>query len=324
MDATTIARYLNGEMNKAEKQALLAWVKAHPDNKRLFAAMKNAWSLAAMNRLSGQDAPLTQERWQQVQTLAAAKKATPLRVFRRFMQAAAIIAVLIATGYLLRPYLFKPAPVAYHTIKVPAGERLRLVLADSSIVWLNAGSQLQYPAVFDEHKREVLLNGEGFFEVRQNSGSPFTVKTTLSTITVLGTSFNVYAFPSEPVQQVILINGKLSVAKTGIHHRQLLAPGQMASIQRNQDSILVSQVNPDDYVGWRSGAFQFQQLSFRDLALRLERTFNVHIIFERTSLMNHTFSGSFYGNESLELILKMMQASTPFRFETRKDTVLIR
>ncbi|RAJ95641.1 FecR family protein [Larkinella arboricola] len=326
MNATQIARYLARELSEDEAQTLLRWVEESPDNKRLFIQIKNAWSMASMDKVDATDVEYTRQRWQLVKRQLDQQTIRPLETTPwRWLRVAA--AVLLVTGLAFLAYFNQnrlQPEISYQIVETPAGKRSRIVLPDQSVVWLNARSKLRYPTRFDSRKREVKLEGEAFFEVQSSPDKPFFVQTDRTTVRVTGTAFNVYAYPSESEQRVILVRGQVAVSHAGSRHFSILKPGFSATVRKTSDPIVIQAVDATEHTGWTTGKLEFKHLAFEDIARRLERTFNIHIIFSNPKYRQETFSGSFDENEPLEEILQVIQASSDFEYSIRKDTLLIR
>lgn len=326
MNATQIARYLASELSEEEARELLRWVEESPDHKHLFIQIKNAWSIASMGKVDAADMEYTRQRWQLVKRQLDQPAIRPLgSTSWRWLRVAAAVLLVAGLGLLAYFYQYRSElEIRYQTVEIPAGKRSRIVLPDQSVVWLNARSKLHYPTRFDPRKREVKLEGEGFFEVQSSPDKPFFVQTDRTTVRVTGTGFNVYAYPSESEQRVILVHGQVAVSHAGSQQFSILKPGFSATIRGTRDPIVIQAVDVATHTGWTTGKLEFNQLAFEDIARRLERKFNVHIIFTTPKHRQETFSGSFDKNESLEEILQVIQASSDFEYSIRKDTLLIR
>jgi hypothetical protein len=168
---------------------------------------------------------------------------------------------------------------AMNQLIVPFGKQSKIVLADQTEVWLNAGSRLVYPTVFDGDKRKVQLQGEAFFKVRKDKSKPFVVETNNSNIKVLGTSFNVKSYPDETMEETVLVEGSISLnlGKKILGKDILLIPEQrlVAAIADNTHTI--SKVNVRDYTSWIEGLFVFKDEPLTSVLMRISRFYNLEI-----------------------------------------------
>lgn len=176
----------------------------------------------------------------------------------------------------------KGVPVM-NTLVIPYGSRSNITLADGTRVWLNAGSRLIYPSRFVDKTREVFLSGEAFFEVEKSEKQPFTVKTADMQLEVLGTKFNVSAYPEDFAVLTTLAEGSVEIKSTSVAKREkgvLLVPGQMAYFNKKTMQTQVQKVNLEEYTGWTEGLFYFSNTDFNRVIKKLERFYNIQFQFD--------------------------------------------
>jgi ferric-dicitrate binding protein FerR (iron transport regulator) len=168
---------------------------------------------------------------------------------------------------------------AMNQLVVSYGKTSRMILSDQTEVWLNAGSRLIYPAVFEGGKRKVQLQGEAFFKVSHDKTKPFIVETNHSSIKVLGTTFNVKAYPDEKCEETVLVEGSvsLSLGNTFLSRDVLLKPDQRVVVSGIDHSYAVSRVNVRDYTSWIDGLFTFTNEPLPLVLMRVSRYYNIQI-----------------------------------------------
>ncbi|SHI53788.1 FecR family protein [Tangfeifania diversioriginum] len=174
-------------------------------------------------------------------------------------------------------------PPKMNTLVMPYGNSSDIILADGTRVWLNAGSRLIYPSRFVDKTREVFLSGEAFFEVTNNKEQPFVVKTVDVNIEVLGTSFNVLAYPEDYSVQTVLAEGKVAVKGSGagmFKKPVQLEPGQMAYFNKKSKETSVSKVDVEPYILWTQGLFSFSNTDFNRITKKLERYYDINFQFD--------------------------------------------
>jgi transmembrane sensor len=217
--------------------------------------------------------------------------------------------------------------MAFNTIVVPYGKRTQVTLSDGTRVWLNSGSKLVYPVLFEEDSRDVYLEGEGIFDVFHFESKPFYVKTKDFQIKVLGTVFNVSAYPDDKCSRAILEQGKIEIAanRTSFFSKDelILMPGNMAVFSPEEKILKQYQVNPADYMSWREGYFIFKSEKLENILKRLGRYYNVKMIIQDPSLGEEIFSGSLDMKGSPEEVLGMIFKMTPFKIRYENDEILI-
>ena len=174
------------------------------------------------------------------------------------------------------------APVIAQVV-IPYGSRSKVILNDGTAVYLNAGSRLVHPTCFEKNKREVHLFGEAFFEVTKDKKRPFVVKTNSIAVEVLGTKFNVSAYPDDRLIQTVLEEGSVSIKRkdaTLFEKKVILKPNEMLSFNTHTNESTVTDVNPELYTYWRHGLLKFDNQQLSEITKKLERYYNIKIEFE--------------------------------------------
>ncbi len=175
------------------------------------------------------------------------------------------------------------APPEMNTLVIPYGSRTNVTLADGTRVWLNAGSRLIYPSKFVDNIREVFLVGEAYFEVHEEKTQPFVVRTIDLQVEVLGTQFNITAYPEDFAVQTVLAEGSVEIKSTGAGRREkglLLEPGYLAYYNKKTQETRTQKVNVDEYTLWTRGLFSFTNTDFNRITKKLERFYNIHFQFD--------------------------------------------
>lgn len=170
-----------------------------------------------------------------------------------------------------------------NTLVIPYGSRSTITLADGTTVWLNAGSRLIYPSKFVDKTREVYLIGEAFFEVQENKNQPFVVKTNDVLVKVLGTKFNVTAYPEDFAVQTILAEGSVEIKNAGAGRGEkelTLEPGYLAYFNKKTKQTITQKVNVDEYTSWISGLLSFTNTDFNRITKKLERYYNIQFKYD--------------------------------------------
>ncbi len=234
-------------------------------------------------------------------------------------------------------------------ISINPGSRTRIQLPDGSQVWINSGSKLTYDNSFKGNTREVQLDGEAYFDVVKDAARPFIVHTSGIDIKVLGTAFNVKAYKIEPVIEATLIHGSIEV----INQNRPGAPGVMlkphekliynkfpVADTRDQRADVTIPTEPDAYsitikplnkniadtdiaeTAWVYNKLTFEDERFEDLALKMERWYDLEIIFESEKLKDYRVSGSFV-NETPEQALNELKFLLPFKYSIKNKEVKI-
>ena len=198
----------------------------------------------------------------------------------------------------------RPQPV-YHRIDIPHGGEYKLVLADGTSVHLNAMSSLRYPVPFAADCREVELEGEGYFEVAKN-GVPFVVKTRGMRVEVLGTTFNLSAYPDDDAYQATLVNGSVKVvADNG--ESLLLKPSQQVTLDANNGEMEVRTVDTSFYTSWIQGKINFKDQRLEDIMETLSRWYDMEVSYASQDIRDLRFGCSLDRHESIEPLLQLLE-----------------
>ena len=189
-------------------------------------------------------------------------------------------------------------------------------------MWLNAASSLKYPAQFSSNQRRVTLLGEGYFEVARDKKRPFIVATSTQNIVVLGTHFNVNAYPDENETRTTLLDGALNVKpKFDPALARVLKPGQQAVL--NATKLDISLVSAEEAIAWKEGYFLFNNEDIKTAMRKLARWYNLEISFEG-DFTDIYFGGSFSRNNSLRETLDILESTNKFKckIEGRRMTII--
>ncbi len=203
----------------------------------------------------------------------------------------------------------------YNTVITPRGGEYQLVLSDGTKVWLNAASSIRYPVCFSGKERRVTVVGEAYLEVAKDAAHPFIVTTRQSNITVLGTSFDVKAYPDEPVDKTSLVEGLVKVGDV------LLRPGAQVVVDCKR-SITVGTANLEEALAWKNGLFVFQSECLESITRKLSRWYNVDIVFTDNTLKNIRFTGRLRRYDDMTVLLNMISSTSRVTF-TRDGLRLI-
>ncbi|MFT4017225.1 MAG: FecR domain-containing protein [Agriterribacter sp.] len=210
--------------------------------------------------------------------------------------------------------------VVYNIITTPRGGQYQVVLADGSVVWLNASSTLKCPTEFRDSLREVEITGEAYFEVAHNALKPFRVKVRDMYVNVLGTSFNVMAYDDEASINTTLLKGSLKVSSG--ENSKLIKPGQQAKLNGKGNFQLIPDADVEEAVAWKNGKFSFNSADIKAIMRQVERWYDVDVIFEREGDLHFTGELSRFVNVSQLLRKLELTNEVHFRIEKGRITVL--
>jgi ferric-dicitrate binding protein FerR (iron transport regulator) len=208
----------------------------------------------------------------------------------------------------------------YNTLIAPYGAEFSLQLADSTRVWLNAGSRLRYPLQFTGGTREVELEGEGYFEVASAKGRGFVVKTNGVEISVIGTSFNVSAYDGRVV--TTLLEGKVSLAKGNVA-LMMLHPNQQAVMEKDGERFTVYPVVARNYSLWKDGIFWFEDVELGTILEHVARWYDVTLVYRDPEVKKLRYSMEMKRYEHIQAVLEKLEQTRKVTFTLSGQTIYI-
>lgn len=216
-------------------------------------------------------------------------------------------------------------PVSYNTIQTPQGGTFQVMLPDGTTVWLNNATTLRYPVSLNDQPRIVeLLEGEAFFQVshRQVDGVPqtFTVQTGDEVVEVLGTEFNISAYPGEP-RLTTLIKGAIQIGHTGTTTKTRMHPGQQATFKNG--ALQISEVDPESVYAWKEGYFLFDDETLENIMKKVARWYDVEVHYGPNVDRQGKFWGSVSKFENVDILLEKLELTGAIRFEINGRRVLV-
>nr|WP_245228039.1 FecR domain-containing protein [Pedobacter petrophilus] len=204
------------------------------------------------------------------------------------------------------------------------GEKVKLVLPDSSVVYLSAGSKLVWPSHFIKGSlRNIKLEGEAFFEVKRDPSSPFIVHSGTMQTQVLGTSFNIYAYPKDHTFSVAVRTGKVKVSansKGKLKQLSLLTPGMKLLYHLKEQNYSVGTAGIADVNAWVKNSFVFKDATLPNILLSLERYYNVNIELKSNKLSQCRFNATF-SNKSINHVMEEIHIMSGKHIQYKIDTV---
>lgn len=209
---------------------------------------------------------------------------------------------------------------AMHTLVIPRGGEYKLILADGTKVWLNSESEIRFPGVFKENKREITLIGEAYLEVTHDAKRPFRVKAGGGIIEVLGTSFGISIYPEEQKWTTVLVNGSVKV-KYG-QNSLLLKPGREAFLKNG--TLFEQQCDTDKELAWVNGLFIFEHDRLEEVVKKLSRWYNIEFRFDNERLRDYVFTGQVSRDKGIDRILDLIGRMNVVTFEKKGNYILIK
>lgn len=292
-------------------------------------------------------------------TVSTPKRNTIKKKLYTALKIAALVIITFGAGFFVQKLI--PEKTTYTSINVPYGAKSKLELPDGSMIWVNSGSTLRYPNNFNHQVVDLFLEGEAFFNIAENPQRKLNVKTSSINIQVLGTTFNVKAYNEEDVVETTLVKGSISITGhvdgQSIKNPIILKPNERAVLVKsknnleidnttqelnkqdsepnhtNKEIITVKTIIPqkmnitegvdvESFVSWKDNKLVFKSERFDALATKLERWYNVEIIFKDEMLKNSRYTGTFE-KETFEQAILALSISLPFTYKIDKNKIEI-
>jgi len=315
-----IKAFYTGKISVKEEVELYHAIQNDKKLKREFFEFERSYDFP-MNQL-------TKENWKRIlsKEFRLSNQIRAGRIAYIGLRYAAIFLIGFISFWLLQnviPGRPEPSAKSYCELVVPKGQKSQLNLPDGTTVWLNSESRLRYPADFLQGERWADLSGEAFFDVARNTGKPFVVKTTDFNIKVTGTKFNVTAYKDFDRTEASLEEGKIELLSSSGRTKIVeLEPNQKIIFSKGGHEYSIVRSKPGIESSWKNNEFVFEDIEFSEFAKRLERWYDVEILFTDPELFKIRYTGKFKNKETIWQVLDMIKLTTNIEY-TLNDRKLI-
>lgn len=327
-----LIRYFQDTADTKSLKQLLEIIRKSEDKKRELAQLKSIYDSLSV-RVEALKYPVESswEKMRQRIDTDGKPKATRIRRITPLWTYAAIFLLALSLGIQYVYYRDTNQPQEVQStytrfVVEKGGGKSSLYLPDGTKVLLNAGTTIQYPTQFDQKERIVMLDGEGYFEVTENKEKPFVVRLKGYDVKVLGTVFNVKAYPDMTYSTTSLISGKVHLTsydpEGSIRGEQVLHPDETARIDKQSGAITTFRSDDEFLLSWTKGLYKFKDKPFIEVASELERLYDVTILIEEKRLAQSIYTGSFILESTIEEVLRPLGQYNKFLY--KKDGRVIR
>lgn len=309
MEKETLHRFFEGKASYREEEEVCNWAEASENNMQEYIKERKYFDMLLVHDKKNRKPHISSGNVYQLNII---------------LKYAAVIALFIMCSLQGYQLIQSTTDQEMNMISVPTGQRVNIQLSDGTNVWLNSGSKMEYPAAFTKRKgkREVTLNGEGYFEVAKDAKRPFVVQTGKYDIEVLGTKFNVDAYNKASSFSTALMEGSIQISdKAKPTKKIILHPLQKADYINGQ--LVVEKIQNYDIYRWKEGLLCFEHIAFNDLMKEFEKTYDIQIINKNKNLENYICSGKFRISDGLDFILHVLQRDVKFSFSRNENNTII-
>ncbi len=369
MNKKLLIKYINSSVSSEQRREVVEWIKSSPRNEAYYIELKNSVVIEQSTaKTAGAELVSEEEKDRCYRNVLNGIKGNAVDdsdrnhsgqkvVLRRVLTAAAILLLIVSIG--LNLYYFagngmgrghsgqdRLADIqntfsnskAINTLYTERGLKGKVILPDSSVVWLNSDSKIEYPEEFDDDCRRVHFDGEGYFQVKKNSARPMVISTSKGmNLKVLGTSFHIKSYSNDDDEQTTLFLGKVEVFKVFIDQNRKvvsqtvkLEPLESISFaDRNNDSKTTNQIISSSKkdtlskVAWKNGDLLFDHTSMEEVVKMMERWYGGKIVVRDESIFNYKFSAVF-SSESMTQVLDFIKFTMPIDYTISDNVVYLK
>lgn len=324
-----ISKSISGNITLVEKKELKSWIAASDTNQKLYTETLKAWS-KSKNILS--DSEIKEDKYKvQVEInkdlQTRIQKSGKRNIIYKFAAILAIPVALTISWYIIKNHSNSFEKNQFCEISSPKGNISKCVLPDGTEVWINTGSTINYSTnSFNKDTREVKLDGEAYFHVSGNIQKPFTVTTTLGSIKVTGTEFNVKSYTNSNKFETVLKEGSVELCFHSNRQQTIgLIPGERAIYNSKKNKIIITKVDTEPFSSWRNGEIIFKDVTLNDLIIELERIYDIKFYLENKNIGEFRFRGMFsYNNNLIDALEKIKKTADIEYYIENKEVKLLK
>lgn len=290
-----IYKYIKGEFSPKEATELKKWLEGSSENRALKNKVEADWKLSEQYTPELDiDVKADFEILRQRIKEAKAKQSTQPKIRsinsrRQWLAIAAIIVLAITAGWWFStdPSIDQSMQVAQTAI----GEKRNIILADGSQVWLNENSRLSFPTSFSSTQRNVKLEGEAFFEIKENKDAPFTIQMKEANVIVLGTSFNINAHAKDPLLTVTVRTGKVRLQSNKNNQDLIVTKGEKGLLDIKKQTFEKQKNGPLNDFSWQTGVLRFKDQTLEEALIVITKFYKGEAIITQKAMRKCSFDG---------------------------------
>lgn len=352
MNKSQLIKHIKGELSQQEREDVVSWIDHSEQNEKYYLSLVQ--TVAAEEAAGGHLEPGLSGQEKRESLNLVRRRAGIGKVERRpfgfaWAFAAAAVLLFVSIGLNVKQFIDRRADgaVAVNTVAHQAvspvagieaghnamqtfytenGVKAKVVLPDSSVVWLNSASSITYPQCFAQDCRSVEFSGEGYFDVARNEKAPMVVSTPRGMkITVFGTKFHICSY-DDTDEQATLFSGKINVSKV-VNNKVVVKERSIRPLESvrfdNIDKVtLTPNADTTNKVAWKRGELIFDKTPMPQLIKQLERWHGVNIAVRDSSVLKYKFTAKFR-SESVVQVLELLTFTAPVDFSIENNQVFL-
>ena len=311
MNKDILYKFFEGNASFEEEAAVKQWMEESAENRLAF--LKERKLFDAMLLLGNEE------------IIKNGKKRFSINLSSlrtELIKIAAVVAITLGGSYFYYQSSLEKELMAMQTITVPAGQRINITLVDGTNVWLNARTSLSYPVKFGKNNRQVVLDGEAYFDVTKDKSKPFIVQTDNYNVEVLGTQFDVNAYSETGEFETTLMSGSVKVASASDSTQKItLKPNNKVFLQDGK--LHVTAVDDYNPYRWKEGLICFKNETFTSIMKDFEKYYGLTIQVKNKNVFKYVYTGKFRQTDGIDYALRVLQKDIKFTYQRDDENKII-
>ena len=311
MNKDILYKFFEGNASFEEEAAVKQWMEESAENRLAF--LKERKLFDAMLLLGNEE------------IIKNGKKRFSINLSSlrtELIKIAAVVAITLGGSYFYYQSSLEKELMAMQTITVPAGQRINITLVDGTNVWLNARTSLSYPVKFGKNNRQVVLDGEAYFDVTKDKSKPFIVQTDNYNVEVLGTKFDVNAYSETGEFETTLMSGSVKVASASDSTQKItLQPNNKVYLQDGK--LHVTAVDDYNPYRWKEGLICFKNETFTSIMKDFEKYYGLTIQVKNKNVFKYVYTGKFRQTDGIDYALRVLQKDIKFTYQRDDENQII-
>ena len=311
MNKDILYKFFEGNASFEEEAAVKQWMEESAENRLAF--LKERKLFDAMLLLGNEE------------IIKNGKKRFSINLSSlrtELIKIAAVVAITLGGSYFYYQSSLEKELMAMQTITVPAGQRINITLVDGTNVWLNARTSLSYPVKFGKNNRQVVLDGEAYFDVTKDKSKPFIVQTDNYNVEVLGTQFDVNAYSETGEFETTLMSGSVKVASASDSTQKItLKPNNKVFLQDGK--LHVTAVDDYNPYRWKEGLICFKNETFTSIMKDFEKYYGLTIQVKNKNVFKYVYTGKFRKTDGIDYALRVLQKDIKVTYQRDDENQII-
>lgn len=320
MEREQLYNFFEGTASVEEGIKIKAWVESSAENEQTFYNERKMFNALLLHSNVLRDSALADNKEGNTTSKPKTIRRNILKI--EWLKMVGVVILTLSISYFYQQYKESLYAQSMSIISVPAGQRTNITLPDGSNVWLNARTTMQYANSFNSKERVVILKGEAYFDVAKDEKRPFIVQTEKYNVEVLGTQFNVSAYPGKEDFETALMQGSVKINTQINPNKSIrLVPNQKAILKNGK--LEITKLDDYDSYRWKEGLLCFKDESFLDMMECFEKYYGVKIIINNKEALKYYYTGKFRQADGIDYALNILQKDINIKYKKTNDGSII-